>query len=298
MDDDVLLVRRDGHVATLTLNRPEVFNALSRRMMDELLDVFDHSDRDDSVRALIVTGSGQAFCGGADLSKGADAFDKSARGGQAETAMREDGTFDYTKEASRDGGGRLALRIFSSIKPVIAAVNGAAVGVGASMILPMDIRLASEKARVGFVYARRGIVHECCSSYFLPRIVGISRALEWSYSGRVMPAAELKEAGLFRTVLPPDELLPAAHAIAREISECTAPVSIALMRQMLWQGQAMRHPMEAHRIESRGICTRGQSADAKEGVQSFLEKRPPHFPCVVSKDMPDYFPWWEEPPYA
>jgi enoyl-CoA hydratase/carnithine racemase len=162
----------------------------------------------------------------------------------------------------------------------------------------MDIRLASENARVGFVYARRGIVHECCSSYFLPRIVGISRALEWSYSGRVMPAAELKAGGLVRDVLPPEQLLPAAHSIAREIADYTAPVSIALMRQMLWQGQAMQHPMDAHKLESRGISTRGRSADAKEGVQSFMEKRPPHFPCVVSKDMPDYFPWWQEPPYG
>jgi len=287
----------DG-VATVTLNRPDVFNAMNPLMQAELLDMVDRTDKDDAVRAVVVTGAGKGFCSGADLSKGADIFDKSAKGGKVETAMREDGTFDYSKEASRDGGGRLALRIYRSLKPVIAAVNGAAVGVGASMLLPMDIRIASDKARVGFVYARRGIVHECCSSYFLPRIVGISRALEWSFSGRVMPAAELKEGGLFRDVVPPDQLLPAAYAIAREISDHTAPVSIALMRQMLWQGQAMRHPMEAHQLESRGICTRGQSADAKEGVQSFLEKRLPHFPCVVSKDMPDYFPWWEEPPYA
>jgi len=287
----------DG-VATLTLNRPDVFNAMNNRMMHELIDVFDRSDQDDNVRAVVVTGEGRAFCGGADLSKGAEIFDKGDKGGKAATAMREDGSFDYSKEAARDGGGRLALRIFRSLKPVVAAINGPAVGVGASMMLPMDIRLASEKARVGFVYARRGIVHECCSSYFLPRIVGISRALEWSFSGRVMPAAELKEGGLVRDVLPPDQLLPAAYAMAREIADYTAPVSIALMRQMLWQGQAMQHPMEAHKIESRGICTRGQSADAKEGVQSFLEKRPPHFPCVVSKDMPDYFPWWEEPRYS
>jgi enoyl-CoA hydratase/carnithine racemase len=276
-------------VATLTLNRPEAFNAMNPQMLEELIDVFDHSDRDDDVRAVVVTGEGKAFCGGADLSKGAEgAFGLAAKKSKA----------DYTTEASRDGGGRLALRIFRSLKPVIAAVNGAAVGVGASMLLPMDIRVASEKARVGFVYARRGIVHECCSSYFLPRIVGISRALEWSFSGRVMSATELKEGGLFRSVVAPEQLLPAAYALAREIADYTAPVSIALMRQMLWQGQAMQHPMEAHRIESRGIGSRGQAADAKEGVQSFLEKRPPHFPCVVSKDMPDFFPWWEEPKYS
>ncbi|MGO9515179.1 MAG: crotonase/enoyl-CoA hydratase family protein [Steroidobacteraceae bacterium] len=295
MNYETIRYEVDKGVATLTLNRPDVLNAMNRQMTQEMIDAFDQSDRDDNVRAVIVTGAGRGFCGGADLSKGASIFDKS---GRADSAVRADGSIDYSKPSARDGGGLLALRIFQSLKPVIAAINGPAVGVGASMILPMDIRLASENARVGFVYARRGIVHECCSSYFLPRIVGISRALEWSYSGRVMPAAELKEGGLVRDVLPPEQLLPAAHAIAREIADYTAPVSIALMRQMLWQGQAMQHPMDAHKIESRGICTRGRSADAKEGVQSFLEKRPPHFPCVVSKDMPDYFPWWQEPPYG
>jgi len=298
MNYETIRYEVDNGVATLTLNRPDVFNAMNNQMMRELIGVFDESDQDDGVRAVVVTGAGRGFCGGADLSKGADIFDKGAKETKAATAMREDGSFDYSSEAARDGGGRLALRIFRSLKPVIAAVNGAAVGVGASMLLPMDIRLASEKARVGFVYARRGIVHECCSSYFLPRIVGISRALEWSFSGRVMNADEIKAGGLVRDVLPPEELLPAAYAIAREIADYCAPVSIALMRQMLWQGQAMQHPMDAHKIESRGICTRGRSADAKEGVQSFLEKRPPHFPCVVSKDMPDYFPWWDEPTYS
>jgi enoyl-CoA hydratase/carnithine racemase len=282
-------------VAKVTLDRPEVHNAMNRHMLEELVDVFDKTDQDDNVRAVIVTGSGRAFCSGADLSKGAEIFDKT---GNADSAMRDDGTFDYSKPSARDGGGRLALRIYQSLKPVIAAVNGAAVGVGAAMILPMDIRLASENAKLGFVYARRGIVHESCSSYFLPRIVGISRALEWSFSGRVMPAAELKQGGLVRDVLPPDQLLPAAHAIAREIGDYTSPVSVALIRQMLWRGQAMSHPMEAHKVESRGICTRGRSADAKEGVQSFIEKRAPEFPGRVSKDMPDYFPWWEEPPYC
>jgi enoyl-CoA hydratase/carnithine racemase len=295
MNYETIRYEVDNGVATLTLNRPDVLNAMNRQMTQELIDSFDQSDRDDNVRAVIVTGAGRGFCGGADLSKGASIFDKS---GQPDSAVRADGSIDYSKPSARDGGGLLALRIFQSLKPVIAAINGPAVGVGASMVLPMDIRLASENARVGFVYARRGIVHECCSSYFLPRIVGISRALEWSYSGRVMPAAELKAGGLVRDVLPPEQLLPAAHSIAREIADYTAPVSIALMRQMLWQGQAMQHPMDAHKLESRGISTRGRSADAKEGVQSFMEKRPPHFPCVVSKDMPDYFPWWQEPPYG
>jgi enoyl-CoA hydratase/carnithine racemase len=292
--EHILYEIEDG-VATVTLNRPEVLNAQNLQMTMELIDVFDQTDRDDAVRAVIVTGAGRGFCGGADLSKGASIFDKNSR---PDSPLRADGTFDYSKESARDGGGKLALRIFQSLKPVIAAVNGPAVGIGASMILPMDIRIASEAARVGFVYARRGIVFECCSSYFLPRIVGISRALEWSFSGRVMPAEELKAGGLFRDVVSPEELMPRAQAIAREIADHTAPVSIALMRHMAWRGLSMEHPMEAHRIESRGICTRGQSADAKEGVQSFIEKRLPHFPGKVSTDMPDYFPWWEEPEYS
>ncbi|MGB8364210.1 MAG: crotonase/enoyl-CoA hydratase family protein [Rhizomicrobium sp.] len=297
--ETILCEVADG-IATVTLNRPEVFNAMSPQMMNELMSVFDETDRDDRVRAVVVTGAGKGFCGGADITKGAGAFDKDKNGSKTETdsPFRPDGTFDYSRESARDGGGKLALRIFGSLKPVIGAINGAAVGIGASMLLPMDIRVASEKARLGFVYARRGIVFECCSSWFLPRIVGISRALEWSFSGRVMPAQELKEGGLVRDVVPHEQLLPAAYAIAREIGDNTAPVSIALMRQMAWRSLGMAHPMDAHRIESRGICTRGRSADAKEGVQSFLEKRAPHFPCTVSKDMPDYFPWWEEPAYS
>jgi len=284
----------DG-IAVLTMNRPEVLNAMHPPMMNEMIAAFDEADANEDVRAIIVTGEGRGFCGGADLSGGADIFDK---GSKADSPMREDGTFDYSKESARDGGGKLALRIYNCLKPVIAAVNGPAVGIGASMILPMDIRLASEKAKLGFVYARRGIVFECCSSWFLPRVVGVSRALEWSFSGRVMPAQELKDGGLVRDVLPPDELMPKAREIAREIVEYTSPVSVALMRQMVWKGLGMAHPMEAHRIESRGICTRGKSADAKEGVQSFVEKRAPHFPGKVSTDMPDYFPWWEEPEYS
>lgn len=294
MKYETILYDVEDGIATVTLNRPDVLNAMNPQMTDELIAVFDETDKDDAVRAVIVTGAGRGFCGGADLSKGASIFDKNSR---ADSPMREDGTFDYSKESARDGGGKLALRIFQSLKPVIAAVNGPAVGVGASMILPMDIRLASDTAKVGFVYARRGIVFECCSSYFLPRIVGISRTLEWAFSGRVMMAEELKAGGLFRDVLAPDQLIPAARAIAREIAEYTSPVSVALMRQMAWRGLSMEHPMEAHRVESRGICTRGKSADAKEGVQSFIEKRPPHFPGKVSTDMPDYFPWWEEPKY-
>lgn len=283
-------------VALITLNRPDLFNAMNATMRAELIEAFDRADVDDEVRAVVVTGAGKGFCGGADFSKGAAVFDKNRD--PANSPLRADGSFDYGHELARDGGGLIALRIFECLKPVIGAINGPAVGVGASMTLPMDIRIASEAARVGFVYARRGIVHECCSSYFLPRVVGISRALEWSFSGRVMPAAELLAGGLVREVVAPEDLLPRAFAIAREIAENTAPVSIALMRQMLWRGLEMSHPMEAHRIESRGICTRGRSPDAKEGVQSFLEKRPPAFTDAVSSDMPDYFPWWENPRYS
>lgn len=289
---------KDG-IATVTLNRPEVFNAMNPMMMNELIGVFDQTDADDNVRVVVVTGEGKGFCGGADLSKGADIFDKDKNGSAAKRSpIRADGTFDYSMEEARDGGGKLALRIFASLKPVIGAINGAAVGIGASMLLPMDIRIASEKARLGFVYARRGIVFECCSSWFLPRLVGIAKALEWSMCGRVMPADEIKAGGLVSEVVPHDQLLTRAYGMAREIADNTAPVSIALMRQMVWRSLGMAHPMEAHRIESRGICTRGRSTDAKEGVKSFVEKRLPNFACTVSKDMPDYFPWWEEPAYS
>jgi enoyl-CoA hydratase/carnithine racemase len=294
-----ILYEVNDRIATITLNRPDIFNAMGPAMMQEIMAALDQADSDDHVRSVVVTGAGKGFCGGADLSKGADIFnkDKKIDGRDARGARREDGTFDYTSEAARDGGGKLALRIFDSLKPVIGAINGAGVGVGASMLLPMDIRIASEKGRLGFVYARRGIVFECCSSWFLPRIVGIAKALELSFSGRVLSAPEMLDAGLVSSVVSPEELLPRAYEIAREIADNTAPVSIALMRQMAWRSLGMAHPMEAHRIESRGICTRGASPDAKEGVASFVEKRPPNFPCTVSSDMPDYFPWWEEPDY-
>ena len=288
----------DG-IATITLNRPEVYNAMNQAMTNELIAVFDETDRDDAVRVVIVTGEVKAFCGGADLTKGADIFNKDKNASQAtESIYRDDGSIDYSREAARDGGGKLALRIFASLKPVIGAINGAGVGVGASMTLPMDIRIASDKARIGFVYARRGIVFECCSSWFLPRVVGIATALEWSFSGRVMNADELKEGGLVSHVVPHDQLMAKAREIAREIADNTAPVSIALMRHMAWRSLGMDHPMEAHRWESRGITTRGKTADAKEGVLSFKEKRLPQFPCTVSSDMPDYFPWWDEPKYS
>lgn len=297
--ENILYEVRDG-IATVTLNRPDSFNAMSHAMMYELIDMFDETDRDDNVRVVVVTGAGKAFCGGADLSKGADTFNKGGKAQEQDStgAGPADGSIDYSAEATRDGGGKLALRIFASLKPIIGAINGAGVGIGASMLLPMDIRIASEKGRLGFVYARRGIVFECCSSWFLPRVVGIAKALELSFSGRVLTAHEMKEAGLVSQVVAPDALLLTAYEIAREIADNTAPVSIALMRQMAWRSLGMNHPMEAHRIESRGIRNRARTADPKEGVASFIEKRPPEFPCRVSSDMPDYFPWWEEPQYS
>ncbi len=295
---ETLLCTQAEHVFTITLNRPDKLNAFNRTMMEELIRAFDHADADDDVRAVIVTGAGRAFCAGADLSQGAKTFDYAARGDRLGVgAATQGGEVDWADESVRDGGGRVTLRIFNSLKPVIAAINGAAVGIGATMLLPMDIRLASDSARVGFVFNRRGITPEACSSFFLPRIVGISRALEWTYSGRVFDAAEALAGGLVRQVLPADQLLPAAQAIAREIVENAAPVSIALTRQMMWRMLGAADPMDAHRVDSRAIFSRGASPDAKEGVMAFLEKRPAQFTGRVSADMPPWFPWWDEPTY-
>jgi enoyl-CoA hydratase/carnithine racemase len=295
---ETLLCSQADHVLTITLNRPDKLNAFNRTMMDELIRAFDLADADDAVRAVIVTGAGRAFCAGADLSQGAKTFDYAARGDRpGAAAAMQGGEVDWADESVRDGGGRVTLRIYNCLKPVIAAINGPAVGIGATMLLPMDIRLASDSARVGFVFNRRGITPEACSSFFLPRIVGISRALEWTYSGRVFDAAEALAGGLVREVLPADLLLPAAQAIAREIVDNAAPVSIALTRQMMWRMLGASHPMEAHRVDSRAIFARGASADAKEGVMAFLEKRPALFSGRVSADMPPWFPWWDEPGY-
>jgi len=273
------------HIATITLDRPDKLNAFTNRMMREVIDAFDRVDADDDVRAVIVTGAGRAFCAGADLSSGGETF---AKGGSDEqTAVG----------IPRDGGGLVSLRIFECKKPVIGAINGPAVGVGITMTLPMDIRLASESARIGFVFNRRGILPEACSSWFLPRVVGISQALEWCYSGRVFPAAEALAGGLVRSVHAADDLLPAARAIAAEIAAETAPVSIALTRQLMWRMLGESHPMAAHRADSRGIVERGRSADATEGVTSFLEKRSPVFPDRVSDALPDLFPHWEDPEF-
>lgn len=286
----------DG-IATITLNRPEKLNAFTGVMMAEMIDALDRIDADDAVRCVIVTGAGRAFCAGADLSAGAKTFDYDQRTDRPEKGGGAK-TLTYDMEEARDGGGRLTLRIFRCLKPVIAAVNGAAVGVGSTMQLPMDIRLASETARFGFVFARRGIVPEAASSYFLPRVVGISQALEWCYSGRVFDAQEALKGGLVKEVVSADRLLARANELAREIADNTAPVSVALTRAMLWRGLGYSSPMDAHKVDSRAILSRGRSGDAKEGVTSFLEKRQPVYPDRVSGDMPDFFPWWEEERYA
>ena len=282
-------------ILTITLNRPDKLNAFTAIMQRELIDAFDRSDEDDNIRAVIVTGEGRAFCAGADLSAGADTFGSALQ--SAPIKRTADGKVDYSDPNLRDGGGQVSLRIFRSLKPVIAAVNGPAVGVGATMQLPMDIRIASENARIGFVFSQRGIIPEACSSWFLPRIVGISQALEWCYSGRVFPAAEALAGGLVSKVVPPDQLLPTARALAAEFAAKTAPVSVALTRQMLWRMLGADDPMEAHKIDSRGIFSRGRSEDVKEGVVAFLEKRPALFKDKVSTDMPDYFPWWQDREY-
>jgi enoyl-CoA hydratase/carnithine racemase len=273
-------------IATVTLARPEKMNAFTGVMMRELLTVFDIIDADDTVRAVIVTGEGKAFCAGADLSGGAKTFDDGDWSSPNDDRVR------------RDGGGQVTLRIFDCKKPVIAAINGAAVGIGATMTLPMDIRLASSTARIGFVFTRRGIVPEACSTWFLPRVVGISRAAEWVYTGRVLSAEEALDGGLLRAVHEPGDLLPAAREIAREIAENTSGVSVALSRQMLWRMLGASHPMDAHRVDSRGIQQRGRSADAHEGVTSFLEKRPARFTDSISRDLPDIFPDWEDPEFS
>ena len=280
MDYSTILYDLEDSVLLITLNRPEILNAFNRDMMAEIIDALDKADADDNVRAIIVTGAGRGFCAGADLSAGGNTFNAEARDD------REDGL-------QRDGGGRVSLRIFECKKPIIAAINGAAVGIGATMTLPMDIRLCSTKAKFGFVFARRGIVPEACSSYFLPRVVGISQALEWCYSGRVFPGDEALAGGLVRSVHEPDDLLTAAKVIAREIVDNTSAVSVTLIRQMMWKMLGADHPMEAHKIDSRGIYFAGKAADAKEGVESFLEKRTAKFPLKVSEDMPEFYPWWE-----
>jgi enoyl-CoA hydratase/carnithine racemase len=272
----------EGGVCTVTLDRPARLNAVTAVMIAELVEAFDRADADDAVRVVIVTGAGRAFCAGADLSGGARTFDRSARGADGE---------------HEDGGGLVTLRIYGMKKPVIAAINGPAVGFGITMTLPMDVRLASTSARIGFVFARRGVVPEACSTWFLPRLVGISRAAEWVFTGRVFSAREALEGGLLSRVVPPGDLLPTARELALEIARNTGAVSVALARQLLWRMLGAEHPMAAHRLDSRGMDWTGRSADAREGVLAFLEKRPPRFTLRPSTDMPPFYPWWQDPTF-
>ena len=279
----VLYSVRDG-VATITLNRPDKLNALTTEMIEGLFAAFDQSDSDDDVRAVVVTGAGRAFCAGADLSRGAQTFAYRANASAA--------------ESHRDPGGVLALRIYRSLKPVIAAINGPAVGVGATMTLPMDIRIMADSARVGFVFAGRGIVPDGAASWFLPRIVGISLALEWCLTARVLPASEALAGGLVRRLCPAGEVLPVATQLAAEIAANAAPVSAVITRQLLWQMLGADHPMVAHRVESRAIFDTGRMADSAEGVAAFLEKREPNWTLAATRDLPEWFPWRPEPPFV
>lgn len=286
-----LLYAVDDGVATVTLNRPDKLNAFTAQMRDELIAAFDLTDADDAVRAVVVTGAGRAFCAGADLGEGGNTFDY---------AKRQDPRREATMagDVYRDGGGQVTLRIFRSLKPVIGAINGAAVGIGATMQLPMDVRVASTQARFGFVFARRGITPEAASSWFLPRLVGMQTALEWCISGRVFAADEALARGLVRSLHEPADLLGAAQALAREMTRHSAPVSVALTRQLLWRMAGAAHPMDAHRLDSRAIQSRGQSQDVREGVGAFMEKREAVWPDRISTDLPDFFDWRGEPPFA
>jgi len=277
----------EDQILTLTLNRPDKLNAFTGQMLSELLDAMDRADRDDDIRAVVFTGAGRGFCAGADLSGGANTFDAENRG-----------PVDPGLDGHRDGGGLFTLRLFDLLKPTIAACNGPAVGVGITMQLAMDLRLASDAARYGFVFARRGLNPEAASSWFLPRLVGVQTALEWCYTGRIFPAQEALDRGFVRSVHEPDELLPAARALAREIADNTAPVSVAITRQLIWRMAGAAHPMEAHRADSRGIQARGRQGDAREGVTSFLEKRPPNYPDKVSSDLPDIWDHWSPPTFS
>ena len=273
----------DG-VCTVTLNRPDQLNAVTSTMLGELGEAWDRADADDAVRAVIVTGAGRAFCAGADLGAGGATFVYSR--GRAVSA-----------EDHRDGGGTVTLRIFDMKKPVIAAINGPAVGFGITLTLPMDVRIASTAARIGFVFARRGVVPEACSTWFLPRLVGISQAAEWVYTGRVFGADEALAARLVSRVVAPEALLPTARQLALEIAQNTSAVSVTLARQMMWKLLGADHPAEAHRLDSLAMFWTGRSADAREGVNAFLEKRPARFTLRPSADLPPFYPWWQPRPF-
>ena len=278
----------DGRILTLTLNRPERMNAFTGRMCEELLVAFDRADADDDVKVVIVTGAGKAFCAGADLEKGGETWGK-----HSEHLAKQSDSERYLG----DGGGRVTRRIFDFNKPVIAAINGPAVGVGLTMTLAMDIRLCVPDAKLGFVFAGRGILPEACSTWFLPRLVGISKALEWCYSARVFRSEEALAAGLVRSLHAPDALLPAARSLAQEFIDNASAVSIAMVRQMMWRMLGAPHPIDAHGIDSAGIAALGKSSDAREGISAFLEKRKPEFKDRVSQDMPAFFPWWQDRPF-
>lgn len=281
MYETILYEVTDG-IATITLNRPEKLNTFNFDMLHEIVDAIDRVDADDDVRSVIVTGAGRAFCAGADISKGADAFKR---------VPDRDGAIP------RERGGLLTMRLFACEKPIIGAVNGAAAGIGATMLLPMDVRMCSTAARFGFVFSRRGMTLEACASWFLPRLVGISQAAEWAYTGRVFGSDEALHGRLVRSIHEPDDLLPAARALAAEFAAGTAPVAVALNRRLLWRMLGASHPMEAHRAESRGMFLVAQGPDTREGLRAFLAKETPDFPGKVSTDMPDLFPDWVEPTY-
>ncbi|KDE10371.1 crotonase/enoyl-CoA hydratase family protein [Rhodococcus aetherivorans] len=294
--EHIALAVADG-IATITLDRPDRLNAFTTTMEHELIAAYDRCDADDSVRAVVLTGAGRAFCAGADLSGGADTFaqrlDEPSDDATADV-RRDDTTADVRRDDTaadvrRDGGGRVVLRMFECRKPIIAAINGPAVGVGITMTLAADFRLAADDARIGFVFNRRGLVPESCSTWFLPRLVPLQTALDWVYSGRIFDAAEAPTAGLVYALYPGAELLERAYALARSLTEHSAPVSVALSRQMMWRTLGAEHPMVAHRIETRGINLRGVGRDAREGISAFLEKRPAAFPDSVSADLPDLF---------
>jgi len=274
----------ENSIATITLNRPDELNALTQTMRRELIGLFEDADRNDSVRVVVVTGAGSAFCAGADLASGGSTFDLSQQEGRKVSLSEH-----------RDGAGQIALSIFSCRKPVVAAINGHAVGAGITMTLPMDMRIAAEDAKIGFVFTRRGVVPEACSSWFLPRIVGISKAAELVYTGRVFRAAEEASSGLFSYIVPREQVVSTAMRIAQEISQNAAPVSVALSKALLWHGLAEDDPQSIHLIDSRCFYWTGRQKDAHEGIQSFLEKRPPRFTMSVSAELPDFYPWWKEP---
>lgn len=285
---EVILTDVRNHILTITLNRPDHLNSINLQMFLELMDVFDKVNQDDEVRCIIITGAGKAFCAGADLSGGGNTF-------KHESDTNDE--IDFSDPKFRDGGGILTLKMFDCLKPIICAINGPAVGIGITLTLAADIRMAAENAKMGFVFARRGIVAECCSSWFLPRIVNISHALDWTMSGRIFDAKEAYDSGLVSSLHSADELINAAREKAHQFIDNTSSISVALTRQMMWRMLGADHPMEAHKIDSRGLFSMGRSQEAQEGINSFLEKRSPKFPGKVSKDMPSFFPWWKDREY-